>query len=319
MVVHRRHGGVGHRAGVRVGAHHGGSGDGIADLFVAGDNRLFLGRGDGTFHPVDSAGFAWERFGPEDLVGGVAAGDVDGDGRPDLVVGHHFNSTVDQGRRVPVRLYLNRGDGRFEDVTADAGLVGLPTKAPYVEVADLDDDGIADILTSASADGGPAVFWGRGVVDGVPTFDVPEGLGDPRYWVAAPSVDVDGDGALDVFLADFDPSRPSRLLVGGGGGQWLEVAVAESMEHRPEWLELAIAGSGRGIGAVIEVRGVDGTFLARTELTVTAGYASGRMPVAHFGLGARTSVAVTLRLPDGRVVDLGEVDADQKIRWPSCG
>ncbi len=280
------------------------SGDGISDLFVAGDNRLFLGAGDGTFTAVDSSVFAWERFGPEDLVGGVAAGDVDGDGLADLVVGHHFNSTVDRGRWVPVRLYLNRGDGEFVDVTEEAGLIGLPTKAPHVEMADLDNDGIVDILTSASAGDGPAVFWGSGVVDGIPRLEAPDGLGDPQYWVAAPTADVDGDGTLDVFLAEFEPSLPSRLLRGGGGGHWLEVSVA---------------GPGQGIGTVVEVRGPDGSLLARTEITVTAGYSAGRMPVAHIGLGDVDRVSVTLRLPDGAEVEVGEVEADQRLRWPACG
>lgn len=280
------------------------SGDGVADLFVAGDNRLFLGVGDGTFRAVDSSVFAWERFGSEDLVGGAATGDVDGNGLPDLVVGHHFNSTIDRGRRVPVRLYLNRGEGRFVDVTDQAGLVGLPTKAPHVEVADLDNDGIFDILTSASAGDGPAVLWGTGVVDGIPRFLEAEGLGDPHYWVAAPTVDVDGDGALDVFLAEFEPSLPSRLLLGGGGGHWVEVSVA---------------GPGQGIGTVVEARSLDGALLARTEITVTAGYSSGRMPVVHLGLGDLDRVRLTLRLPDGTEAEVGEVEADRHVRWPSCG
>ncbi len=280
------------------------SGDGIPDLFVAGDNRLFLGVGDGTFRPVDSSAFAWERFGPEDLVGGVSAGDVNGDGLPDLVVGHHFNSTVDEGRRVPVRLYLNRGSGRFEDVTERAGLVGLPTKAPHVEVADLDNDGTPDILTSASAGDGPAVFWGLGVVDGVPRFEEPEGLGAAQYWVAAPTVDADGDGVLDVLLAEFDPSVPSRLLAGGGGGNWLEVSVS---------------GPGRGIGALVELRAPDGTLLGSTEITATVGYSAGRMPVARFGLGEAEEVDVFVRFPDGSRGFAESVEVNRRIRWRSEG
>ena len=279
------------------------SGDGIADLFVAGDNRLFLGVGDGTFRMVDSSVFEWARFGPEDLVGGVAAGDVDGDGLPDLVVGHHFNSTVEEGRRVPVRLYLNRGGGRFDDVTERAGLVGLPTKAPHVEVADLDNDGVPDILTSAGAGDRLAVFWGRGVEAGIPRFDPPEGLGTPRYWVAAPTVDLDGDGVLDVFLAEFEPSAPSRMLLGGGGGNWLEVSVE---------------GPGRGVGTVVEVRDRQDVVLGVAELTPTAGYSSGRQAVAHVGLGTVETVDVVLRLPEGGEVRLDGVEANRRVRWDTA-
>ena len=162
-------------------------GDARPDLFVAGSNRLFVnvdGRALRARSTRDE--FRWRTYGDEDDPAGVAAGDVDGDGRLDLVLGQHFNSTIDEGPRVPVRLYLNeatsRGRPRFRDVTEAAGLVGLPTKAPHVELVDFDADGRLDLLTTASADGGsrPAVFRGVGVEDGVPRFEPPDGLGERR-------------------------------------------------------------------------------------------------------------------------------------------
>src|SRR5688572_28132586 len=121
------------------------TGDARPDAFVSGSNRLFLNAGNGTFHEVPSPLPRWERFGDEDDVGGVAAGDVNGDGRPDLVVGQHYHSSIDDGRQVPVRLYLNggvdeSGSPRLRDATEAAGLEGLPTKAPHVELADIDAD-----------------------------------------------------------------------------------------------------------------------------------------------------------------------------------
>ena len=98
-------------------------------------NRLFVAEGD-RFVEADTAVFQWDTFGDEDIIAGVDIADIDLDGRMDLVVGHHYNSTVDFDTEVAVRLYLNASDGsgvRFIDVTETAGLVPLPTKAPHVE------------------------------------------------------------------------------------------------------------------------------------------------------------------------------------------
>jgi hypothetical protein len=194
--------------------------DAWPDLFVADSNRLFVNNRDGSFREATSEVFAIERFGAEDDAAGVATGDLNRDGRIDLVVGQHYNSTVDFGRRVPVRLYLNTGtevDGspRFEDHTDDAGLTPLPTKAPYVEIADLDRDGWPDILTTASTERGtrPATFRNLGVGDdGQLRFRSPTGLGSKRYWIAGGTLDADHDGDLDLFLVDYDTRRTSRLL-----------------------------------------------------------------------------------------------------------
>ena len=71
--------------------------------------------------------------------GGVAAGDVDGDGRPDL----YFTSNLGSNR-----LYLNRGGYRFEDVTARAGVAGPTGWKSGVTMADVDGDGRLDIYVS---------------------------------------------------------------------------------------------------------------------------------------------------------------------------
>ena len=96
-------------------------------------DRLFRNRGDGTFEDVtDTAGIA--SF-PRGYGHGVAVGDYDNDGRPDLFV----------TRWRSYALYRNKGDGSFEDLTAKAGLDGdrdWPTSAAF---ADLDGDGDLDL------------------------------------------------------------------------------------------------------------------------------------------------------------------------------
>ncbi|MGH8952682.1 MAG: CRTAC1 family protein [Acidimicrobiia bacterium] len=283
------------------------SGDGLQDIFVAGSNRLFVSNGPGSFAAADSSVFTWQFFGEEDLISGASIADVNRDGLLDIAVGHHFNSTVDEGASVPVRLYLNRGDSEFEDVTDAAGLVGLPTKGPHVELNDMDNDGWPDLVTTASAADGtrPAIFHHQGLNGDVPTFSTPDGLGSPQYWVAGPSADVDRDGRLDLFLVEFDPSLPSLLMRNEtSSGHWLDVAVGP--EH------------GFGIGWRVEVREPGGALIGAREITVTQGYSAGVAPVAHFGLGDLQEVDLRL-VPTGGAepIDLPAIAADQHLRYPA--
>lgn len=284
-----------HGLGVAVGDVNN---DGWSDIFVGGSNRLFLSDAASGFTEKDGP-FEWEPLGPEDDVAGAAFGDVDGDGWMDLVVGHHFNSTVARDAEVPIRLYRNRGGGEFEDITESAGLVPLPTKAPHVEFVDLDNDGWLDILTSASAAGGslPAVFMNLGEVP--PKFAAPEGLGDDQYWVTAPTADVDRDGRRDVLLVEWEPTLPSLLMLNRhDSGNWLDVVAAPGTR-----VELYPQGS---LGAPDEL-------LAAADITVSQGYASGQAPVAHFGLGSVETVSVRIGNVSGMSSELETVAANRRI------
>lgn len=284
------------------------------DIFISGSNRLFVNE-TGTFREMSSPIFEWEFFGDEDDVAGVAVADLDRDRLPDLVLGQHFNSTLDDDRRVPVRLYLNRSDRRgdptFEDVTEEAGLVGLPTKAPHVEIVDMNNDGWPDIVTSASTDDGtrPAIFMHQGSRKGVPFFEAPNGLGSEQYWVTGAAADIDHDGRQDLFLVEWEPSRPSLMLLNTTeGGHWLSVGAA-----RPGW----------GPGTLVDVyqkdsAGDPGALLGSRQIVVGTGYAAGIQPVAHFGLGDQISVDVVVTTPDGDSQVLTNTKADQHIELGSC-
>ena len=96
-------------------------------------DRLFRNRGDGRFEDATAASGLSAL--PGGYGHGVAVGDYDNDGRPDLFV----------TRWRSYALYHNLGHGRFEDVTASAGLGGdrdWPTSAAW---ADLDNDGDLDL------------------------------------------------------------------------------------------------------------------------------------------------------------------------------
>jgi len=124
---------------------------------------------------------------------GVATGDFDGDGFDDLY--------VCQPAGLPNRLYRNRGDGTFEDVTEKAG-VGVLDNTACALFIDIDNRGLQDLLVVCGT--GPLLFVNRG--DG--TF----GLKRDAFRFAraaegtfthAAAADYDGDGRLDLYLCTY--------------------------------------------------------------------------------------------------------------------
>src|ERR1044071_6896957 len=126
--------------------------------------------------------------------GGVAAGDVNNDGLPDLYFTSHLG---------PNRLYLNRGHYRFEDVTARAGVADSVGWKTGVTMADVDGDGWLDLYVSAVSHLG---MHGRNVLylnnrDGTFSDRTAEyGLDFEGYSTQALFFDYDGDGDLDMYL-----------------------------------------------------------------------------------------------------------------------
>ena len=284
--------------------------DSYPDLFVAGSNRLFAGTGSG-FTEVPGAVGQWETFGPEDDVSGAAIADVNRDGWLDLVVGQHFNSTVDRGSRVPVRLYLNEtgepgGTIDLRDVTENAGLTGLPTKAPHVELADIDNDGWPDIVTTASANDGsaPAVFKHLGLEDGIPQFAAPEGLGSAQYWVTGPTSDIDRDGRLDLLAVEWEPALPSIMFMNQtASGNWLQVSVSDGVGGVGARIEVYEEGQAGDVDALLGAR----------DITASLGYTAGVELVAHFGLGEADTVDIVVTRQGGEPVTLGGVEVNARI------
>jgi hypothetical protein len=137
------------------------------------------------------------------VAGGCAFGDSDGDGRPDLYV---TNSVPRWGRPNASscgRLYRNRGGGRFEDVTAAAGIkaCGLGMGAFWADV-----DGDADLDLYLTNVGPNQLFVNTG--NGTFVEAVGSGLEDPLFSVGAAFLDYDADGDVDVLVANYLDSTP---------------------------------------------------------------------------------------------------------------
>ncbi|MCK7592992.1 CRTAC1 family protein [Pseudomarimonas salicorniae] len=153
---------------------------------------------------VHRSGATGERLLPETMGGGVAWLDHDGDGLEDLLL-------VDSGpwpgaagyAEWPgaLRLYRNRGDGRFEDVTAAAGLAGVKSYGMGPAVGDIDGDGDADLFLAAV---GPNRLFrnenGRFV-------EITEGAGvageAERWSSSAGFFDMDGDGLPELWVVNY--------------------------------------------------------------------------------------------------------------------
>ncbi|MEX0820312.1 MAG: CRTAC1 family protein [Pirellulaceae bacterium] len=322
------------------------NGDGWPDLFSAGrhhGNRLFVNDGRGRFREAP-AQFPFDyKDTPDDTTCGVCLGDVNRDGRPDIVIGSHCDRPWYTGG-VAVQLHLNRGHDdagmpAFEDVTARAGLKPLPMKSPHVEVQDFDNDGWPDIYTSIvkfAADGSPhpVIFRNLGAQDGLPQlreyalavndfpteedrqmgsvgplFEKMEREHKIVYTAPGPSCDFDRDGRLDLFLPNWWVKQRSLLLRNeSSAGNWLQVAVEGG------------AGINRqAIGAVVRVfpagkLGQRPALWCAREIAVGFGYASGQEAVAHVGLGDMDACDVEIVLPHGKGrLERRDVKANQRI------
>jgi hypothetical protein len=159
----------------------------------------------------------------ESVGSGVAAADFDGDGRPDLFFADSWSLDADRPAGAGCRLYLNRGDGTFEDATARAG-IDVPDRVCGVVAADLDNDGNRDLVLACY--GRVRVLHNRG---GARFEDVSDAAGlpvEPESWYTCAAVaDFDRDGVLDLFVtryADQEGYRRSREALGSPSGrEWV--------------------------------------------------------------------------------------------------
>ena len=158
--------GTGYDVAVAIGDY---DNDGFEDIFVSGvyRNTLYHNNGDGTFTDVtEKAGLARldNEYGPLWSVG-AAWVDVNNDGLLDLFVVNYMRWNVRKEppctfdgkpeychpkyyKELPNQLFLNKGNGKFVDVSADSGIRAHPGKGMGVGVADYDGDGLPDIFVA---------------------------------------------------------------------------------------------------------------------------------------------------------------------------
>ena len=213
--------------------------DGWLDLLVGHEettSSLFRNRGDGTFENATRA----SRLVHRGFVKGVAWGDYDRDGDPDV-----FLSNFDE----PNALFRNNGDGTFDDVTPELGVV-----EPYMSFPtwffDFDNDGWEDLFVAAFV---PSVvetvrhYLGEAPradtsrlyrnLGGAGFEDVTAAMGLDRSLMSmgANFGDIDNDGWLDMYIGTGAPSFaavvPNVLFRNHGGQRFADVSTATGTGH----------------------------------------------------------------------------------------
>jgi len=221
-------------------------------------NRLYRNNHDGTFTDVtERAGVAGAGYGM-----GIAVGDYDNDGRPDLFLA---NVTGNQ-------LFHNNGDGTFTDVTAKAGLAGAQMNGKKMWSVgagwfDYNNDGLLDLFvvnycvwevnkdpycplkSGERAYCHPKLYTSlqstlyRNNGDGTFT-DVSKETGIAGHMGKGMSVsfaDYDGDGFMDAFVAN--DTTPAFLFHNLGGKKFEEVGVSAGIAYAPDGSTLSGMGS----------------------------------------------------------------------------
>ena len=227
----------------------------------------------------------FRRYGPQAPTfsgGGVTAGDLDGDGWPDLVYCGGEGCSA----------FGNRGDGSFEDL--GEGELTVPGEARMSLAADLDNDGDPDLFVTYARDTN-RLFRNRGGgrFDDVTAASGLERTGD----ISGPAIafDYDNDGRLDLYVGNFgdylagaspwvvdDPRNalPNRLYrnlgelrfedvtgrAGAGDTGWTQAVSHLDYDH--DGFQDIYVANDFGSNELLQNQG-DGTFLARGEETGT--------------------------------------------------
>jgi hypothetical protein len=188
------------------------TGNGIPDIVVtnygSGDISVLLGNGDGTFQPQRRFNAVADPF-------DLAVGDLTGNGKQDIVVVSANSSAGTNLRQITVGALLGRGDGTF--LPPKTFTVDLPPGDQYplssVKIADLNGDGIPDLILSGASDSDIRIFYGRG--DG--TFAVGPVLSGEQEGTALAVANFTGNITPDIIAASLGTGTAIAYQANGDG------------------------------------------------------------------------------------------------------
>lgn len=231
---------IGYGMGVAVGDY---DNDGFQDMYVTnfGRNVLYHNNGDGTFTDVTvKAGVDDPRWSA-----GAAWVDFDRDGRLDLFVANYLDFNVKGNKKcyastgerdyctpkmyqpVPARLFRNRGDGTFQDVTESAGIGAAVGPGLGVVCADFNGDGWPDIYVAN--DGAAAHLWinqrnGTFKESSLLSGTAYNAEGAPQAGMGVAAGDFDNDGDEDILKTNLT-NEGCNLYVNDGRGNFYDASA----------------------------------------------------------------------------------------------
>jgi len=303
-------------AAVTLVAGQGASGRAVRFVDVAAEVGL-------VFHHTNGA--SAEKHLAETMGAGGVLFDVDDDGWLDAFL-------VDSGSiagEVPVaprhRLFRNRGDGTFADITAASGLVG-EAYGMGACAADYDNDGAIDLYVTSA---GPNTLY-RG--DGTGAFtDVTRaaGVGSPAFGASCLFIDIDRDGDVDLYVTNYvDTDARHHVFCGDVTGR--QRAYCHPLNYEPQTDTLyrnegdgtftdvtrssgVLLDEGNGLGVVATDYDADDwpdLFVANDAVPDFLYRNDGNGGLEEVGLLAGVSVASDGRARSGMGTDAGDYDGD---------
>jgi FG-GAP-like repeat len=204
---------------------------GVLDLVTVNENSddvsVLLGNGDGTFQPQ-------ARYAVGSFPATVAEADLNGDQRPDLLVANLRDGSGS------ISVLLGRGDGTFQDQIASS----VGTGGAGAVSADLNDDGLVDIVTANQFSNDISVLLGNGdgTFHSAGTFAAGAG---PTSLVLG---DFNGDGRLDVAVTDGGDINGDgagvSILLGNGDGTFQPPVLYSAGGYASSLVEGDFTGDG---------------------------------------------------------------------------
>ena len=203
----------------------------------------------------------------------VEIADLNGDGRPDLLFANGGDYST-PGAPEPSQVFFNSGPGtRFREVTAEV-LGARPNLARVIKARDLNADGIVDIIVGATYQTQSRLYLGtgKGRFSEVTSTHLPA---EPLSLGDLEPGDVDGDGDLDLVLADWGPGNNmtnaggrTRLWLNDGAGRFTDATAARmpDLMVRFSWdLELADVDNDTDLDALVSCKRCPGSHLFRND------------------------------------------------------